>query len=179
LIAHNSRSKAVFITFKVDSEGGVKTSKQRKPKISEEKLASARDFLATHPIGQRLQAVEHALTLLLKDELPLAHQFIFNAAFNLRTIPNVRRFEGLAKPDSAFDDLIRETRCAGFVKVAMEKERLHFVLFYDRGISEAETTLFSQSLGVVAAVIYSALGLDMSGLLTIDPKSIRRTEQKA
>ena len=41
-------------------------------------------------------------------------------------------------------------------------------LFYDRDITEAEASLFATSLQKVAAMAFAALGLDMSGLVSVE-----------
>lgn len=145
-----------------------KTSKDqltRAPKIARNDLDSALQFLDTDPVGQRLKAAEHALTLLLKNQLPRLRQYIFNAAFDLREISNPERFEKLFHSGN---DFIKESRSRGRIKVNFDKERIRIVLFYENKLSRSEAVLFSRSLGEITAVTYATLGLDMTGLISTD-----------
>lgn len=136
----------------------------REPKIPQKSLREAREFLKTHPIGQRFQVAEHALTLLTKNELPRLRQFVFNASFDLRQISDSQKFEKLAHLSGSDDDLLRESRCGGYVKVGLGKERIRIVLFYEKKLNKNEAFLYARSLGEITAVTYGALGMDMSVL---------------
>lgn len=148
------------------ARSGLKHTKSgRAPKIARTDLDSAIDFLENDPIGRRLRAAEYALTLLLKNQLPRLKQYIFNATFDLREISNGVRFDKLFNSIPALNDLLKESKSRGHIKVNFDKDRIRIVLFYERGLSRSEALLYSKSLGEIVAVTYATLGLDMTGLI--------------
>ena len=146
----------------------------RAPKVTQRELNSALEFLKSTPIGQRLQAAEYALTLLVKDRLPRLRQYIFNAGFDLREISNSQRFDQLVRSGSISDDLLQESVSGGFIKVAFEKEQILITIFYEKKLNNSEALLYSRSLGEVTAVTYAALGLDMTGLISVDGSMLKK-----
>ena len=119
-------------------------------------LTEAMHFLAHHPIGQRLYAAEHALTLLVKNELPRLRQYVFNAVFELKGVDS----ESLSSKAS-------DERGAS-IKVNFEEEGIQVSLHYSSLPSSQDSVLFSRCFGEVISATYAALGLDMSGNISID-----------
>lgn len=145
-----------------------KRGESRAPKISQTDLAAARKFLTTDPIGRRLQAADHALTLLVKGDLPRLRDFVFRANFDLRVIDDGERFQEAVYADRELSELVKESRGGGCVKVTLEKNQIQITLFYGKNMSDKEAVLYSRSLGEVGALTYASLGLDMRGLAAVD-----------
>lgn len=148
-------------------------TRTRAPKIPKKDLAAAKRFLRVDPIGQRLQAADHALTLLLKGELPRLRDFVLGANFGLREITDIERFEEAFYTDKELTKLVKESRAGGCVKVSLEKSQIQISLFCKKSLTEREAFLFSRSLGEVGALTYATLGLDFSGLAPVDSAVLR------
>lgn len=134
-----------------------------KTRIMEHELQAARAFIQNDPIGKRLQAAEHILTLLIKEELPRVKRFIFNAGFDLRAIADSQKFAKAINSNPKMTELIRSSKTGGYVRINFEKDCIQFVLFYENGLNGHEAELFSNTFGRIIASTYSSLGIDMSG----------------
>lgn len=142
-----------------------KSIKRTSPKtrILEHELDAARKFIQTDPIGKRLQAAEHILTLLIKEEFPRVKRFIFNAAFDLREIASPRKFEQAIHSNPKMTELIKASKTGGYVRINLDKDCIQFVLFYESGLNANEAALFSDAFSRIVASTYASLGIDMSG----------------
>lgn len=152
-----------------------KATPGRGTRIKQVELEAALKFLNSDPKGARLQGAEHALVLLLKDELPRLKQYVFNAAYNLREIIENEKFQKAQATSSSLVELFNQTKAGAYVKVSLDREQLSFALFYEKQFEKGEALLFSRSFGEVIAATFAALGLDMTGLVALDPDSIKRT----
>lgn len=118
----------------------------KKADVSLSKLEQAFVFLEENPFGKRLMAAEHCLALLLDNQLPLLRQFVFTSRFELNN---------------------RQAMESRHIRVALEDDAIRFQLFYDSDLNQNESNLFSRALSEVAAVTYAAIGLDMSGFVSV------------
>ena len=134
-----------------------------KTRILEHELEAARKFIRNDPIGKRLQAAEHILTLLIKEEFPRVKQFIFNAAFDLREIANAKQFQKSIHSNPKLAELIKASKTGGYIRINLDKDTIQFVLFYERKLNASEAVLFSDTFGRIVASTYASLGIDMSG----------------
>ena len=117
-------------------------------------------------IVQRVAAADFILSELEKGRFPYLSKFLKNARFNLRQITDREPFEERGEqPD--IEKLVAASRVSGTVHVSMEPVP-RVSLFYDKDLSEAEASLFARSLQKVAALAFAALGLDMSGLVSME-----------
>jgi hypothetical protein len=114
----------------------------------------------------RFAAADFVLSELEKGRFPNLSRFLKNARFNLRQITVDEPFEDRTKqPD--IESLLAASRTSGTVHLSMNPVP-RISLFYDRELSETEASLFATSLQKVAAVAFAALGLDMSGLVSVE-----------
>lgn len=134
-----------------------------KTRVLEHELEAARQFVRNDPIGKRLQAAEHVLTLLIKEEFPRVKRFIFNAAFDLREIASARQFQKSIHTNPKLADLIKASKTGGYIRINLDKDTIQFVLFYERKLNANEAALFSDTFGRIVASTYASLGIDMSG----------------
>jgi hypothetical protein len=117
-------------------------------------------------IIQRFAAADFVLSELEKGRFPNLSRFVKNARFNLRQITDREPFEDRTQqPD--IETLLAASRASGTVHLSMDPVP-RISLFYDRELSEAEASLFATSLQKVAALAFAALGLDMSGLVSVE-----------
>jgi hypothetical protein len=117
-------------------------------------------------IIQRFAAADFVLSELEKGRFPNLSRFLKNARFNLRQITDREPFEDRAgQPD--IEKLLAASRASGTVHLSMDPVS-RISLFYDKELNEAEASLFATSLQKVAAVAFAALGLDMSGLVSVE-----------
>jgi hypothetical protein len=117
-------------------------------------------------IIQRFAAADFVLSELEKGRFPNLSRFLKNARFNLRQITDREPFEDRTQqPD--IETLLAASRASGTVHLSMDPVP-RISLFYDKELSEAEASLFATSLQKVAAVAFAALGLDMSGLVSVE-----------
>lgn len=117
-------------------------------------------------IVQRFAAADFILAELEKGRFPNLHKLLKNARVDLRQITDRKPFEdSTEQPD--IEKLLAASRTSGTVHVSMEPVP-RMSLFYDKGLTEAEASLFATSLQKVAALAFAALGLDMSGLVTVE-----------
>jgi hypothetical protein len=117
-------------------------------------------------IIQRFAAADFVLSELEKGRFPNLSRFLKNARFNLRQITDREPFEDRAgQPD--IEKLLAASRASGTVHLSMDPVP-RISLFYDKELNEAEASLFATSLQKVAAVAFAALGLDMSGLVSVE-----------
>ena len=140
-----------------------RSPQSRAPKISKKDVEEAEAFLANTPAGKRLQYAEHTLTLLARNRLPRLRQFLFNAGFDLREMRNPDQFEHLIATDESRNELVKASRCKGYIQVGFEKEQIRLTLFYGEEPSEKESQLYAKSIGEVTSVTYAILGLEMRG----------------
>lgn len=130
-------------------------------------------------IIQRFAAADFVLSELDKGRFPNLSRFLKNARFNLRQITDREPFEDRTQqPD--IETLLAASRASGTVHLSMDPVP-RISLFYDKELSEAEASLFATSLQKVAAVAFAALGLDMSGLVSVEEcltPDDRSTEKK-
>lgn len=117
-------------------------------------------------IVQRFAAADFVLSELEKGRFPYLSRFLTNARFNLRQITDREPFEERGK-QPAIEKLLAASKTCGTIHVSMEPMP-RISLFYDKVLTEAEATLFATSLQKVAALAFAALGLDMSGLVSVD-----------
>lgn len=117
-------------------------------------------------IVQRFAAADFVLSELEKGRFPNLSRFLKNARFNLRQITDHGPFEDRAE-QPGIERLLEASRASGTVHVSMDPVP-RISLFYDRELSETEAVLFATSLQKVAAVAFAALGLDMSGLVSLE-----------
>lgn len=150
------------------------TWKVRKPNITRERYEEAQAFIKESPIGQRIKAAENTLILMLKDDLPVLRHFIFNAAYDLRIIKSSTEFAKFLDTNPNLGQLLKLSGYGSHIRVSFEKEQIRFFLFYEKHVQSVEADLFSKSLGQVTAATFSALGLDLSGVLQVDDNN-RRT----
>jgi len=117
-------------------------------------------------IVQRVAAADFILSELEKGRFPHLSKFLKNARFHLRQITDREPFEERGEqPD--IEKLVAASRVSGTVHVSMDPVP-RVSLFYDKDLSEAEASLFARSLQKVAALAFAALGLDMSGLVSVE-----------
>jgi hypothetical protein len=117
-------------------------------------------------IVQRFAAADYILSELEKGRYPHLSRFLKDARFNLRQITDHAPFE--ERDDQPhIEKLLAASKASGTVHVSMEPVP-RISLFYDKELNEAEASLFATSLQKVAALAFSALGLDMSGLVTME-----------
>ena len=131
-------------------------------------LHEARSFLRETELGQRIQAGEYILTLLVEDKLPQLKQFIFNSCFDIRTISDNQSFQNISSTSENIKQLFQDSLCRGYIKVHFESGMLRVTLFHSEEIDESESVLYARTFGEVIAVTYAALGLDMRGLVKIN-----------
>jgi hypothetical protein len=117
-------------------------------------------------IVQRFAAADFVLSELEKGRFPYLSRFLTNARFNLRQITDREPFEERGE-QPAIEKLLAASKSCGTIHVSMEPMP-RISLFYDKVLTEAEATLFATSLQKVAALAFAALGLDMSGLATVE-----------
>jgi hypothetical protein len=117
-------------------------------------------------IIQRFAAADFILSELEKGRFPHLSRCLKNARFDLRQITDRGPFEQKAEqPD--IEKLLVASKASATVHVSMEPLP-RISLFYEREVSEAEAALFATSLQKVAALAFAALGLDISGLVTVE-----------
>ena len=117
-------------------------------------------------IVQRVAAADFILSELEKGRFPYLSKFLKNARFNLRQITDREPFEERGEqPD--IEKLVAASRVSGTVHVSLDPVP-RVSLFYDKDLSAAEASLFARSLQKVAALAFAALGLDMSGLVSVE-----------
>lgn len=131
-------------------------------------LEAARAFLESDPMGRRLQGAEHALTLLLKGELPRLKQFIFGSTVSLRRVEDPDGFDAVANEDADSNALLQGSQPGGHMRVDFARDHLRLLLFYTTELSDVEAKLYSRSFAEYGALTYGALGLDMSGRIAVD-----------
>lgn len=117
-------------------------------------------------IVQRFAAADYILSELDKGRYPHLSRFLKNARFSLRQITNHAPFEERGE-EPQIAELLAASKASGTMHVSMEPVP-RISLFYDKGLNEAEASLFATSLQKVAALAFAALGLDMSGLVSVD-----------
>jgi len=117
-------------------------------------------------IVQRIAAADYVLSELEKGRFPHLSKFLRNARFNLRQITDRGPFEETGD-EPHIDKLLAASRASGTVHVSMEPVP-RISLFYEKELTEAEASLFATSLQKVAALAFVALGLDMSGLVSVE-----------
>lgn len=130
-------------------------------------------------IIQRFAAADFVLSELETGRFPNLNRFLKIARFNLRQITDREPFDDRTeRPD--IETLLAASRASRTVHLSMDPVP-RISLFYDKELSEAEASLFATSLQKVAAVAFAALGLDMSGLVSVEessPPNDRNTEKK-
>ncbi len=75
-----------------DLSGG----RPRTQSISKRDLKDAEAFLQNTPMGRRLQAAEHILTLFAANRLPRVRQMIFRTDYDLREISGESPYQSSA-----------------------------------------------------------------------------------
>ncbi len=129
-------------------------------------------------IVQRFAAADFILSELEKERYPNLRRFLKNARVNLRQIADREPFEGRGEqPD--IEKLVAASRLSGTVHVSLEPVP-RISLFYDKDLSEAEASLFARSLQKATAIAFAALGLDMSGLVSVEESLLieNKTDEK-
>jgi hypothetical protein len=122
-------------------------------------------------ILQRFAAADFVLSELEKGHFPTLARFLGNARFNLRQITDTEAFRE-PSDQADLEKLVAASRLSGMVHVSMQPvPRLS--LFYEQNLSEAEASLLSSSLQKVAAMVFAALGLDMSGLVGVEATAVQ------
>ena len=154
----------------MDSHKDIKLLSSRKR--VERDLTEALQFLRSSPGGKRLQAAEHALTLLMEGKLPRLGQAVFNARFDLREIEpepvhSISR-DNLEAEFTRKKKFSSNSEPTGQVQVNLDQGCVTITLYYPGKIKKNEAALFSACLGEITAATYAALGLDMSGLISLD-----------
>ena len=117
-------------------------------------------------IVQRFAAADFILSELEKGRYPRLSRFLKDARFNLRQITDREPFEERGE-QANIEKLLTASRACGTVHVSMDPVP-RISLFYDKELTEAEALLFATSLQKVAALAFAALGLDMSGLVSVE-----------
>lgn len=145
-----------------------------KTRVLEHEIEAARKFLKADPIGRRLQAGEHALTLLIKGELPRIKRFVFNATYDLRRVLNPKDFEQSVNSNPKFADLIKKSKSGAYIRPHFDKDYIQFTLFYGKDLTSNEAALFADTFTKIISATYASLGLDMNGFAgTLDEDSIK------
>lgn len=117
-------------------------------------------------IIQRFAAADFVLSELDKGRFPNLSRFLKNARFNLRQITDRGPFEDREEQPN-IEKLLAASKSSSTIHVSMEPVP-RVSLFYDKDLTEAEASLFATSLQKVAALAFAALGLDMSGLISVE-----------
>ena len=139
-----------------------KSSKSANLRSSREEKEEMDYFLDSDPVGKRLKQIEKILASLALGKLPRYRKFILNADFDLRNIVDRADLKELIEGNNMLGSLYRVTKSQGFAKVSFQKDKLKFILLYDRNeVSSEEALLFSNSFGQVICATYSAIGIDM------------------
>jgi hypothetical protein len=127
-------------------------------------------------IVQRAAAADFILSELEKGRFPYLSKFLKNTRFNLRQITDREQFDDReTQPD--IETLLEASRASGTIHVSMEPLP-RIALFYEKDLSSAEASLFALALQKTAALAFSALGLDMSGLVDVEDMSDKKLPEK-
>lgn len=135
---------------------------KQKSRIYKKDLDAALNFLNNHPDGQCIMLAEHILTAMAKGKLPRVKQYIINANFDFREIIDSKHFQEELKNNQDSESYLNHSKTNGLVKVILNQDRFHFIMFYKPHLNKNEAALFSQNYSAVIRSIYSLLGIDMS-----------------
>lgn len=115
----------------------------------------------------RLRIANHALELLKGDELPFIREFLTTAFCEFNTITNSKAFW------SDGDDNLQSEREAS-TRVAVirpsSKNLSQFHVFAEPGATQEQLEQFAESMRSFMAVIFAAVGLDMTAIGELSPE---------
>ena len=124
----------------------------------------------------RLQGGEEVLTLLEQGELPKIRELVFDSVFDVRLITDPAAFDDDATvSDTSLERLVAASQPLGYIKTSFAAKP-RFWAFCGNPESEGQAKLMANLLSAVAAIAYAAIGLDMTGLVKINP-DLRRPEE--